>query len=259
MERGIIVFTLHKCASMFIHEQSEHLSRQAGIDYISPNARNTDVDAERLLTDKDIWQDRHGCFAPIRFFVDVPNLDDYDVLLHLRDPRDVLVSMFYSYCFSHGGPVPGNTGHRKETASRGIDEFVLNKISPRSLEYEGDYGTGAHIERFAGNIHDRYRTYVERLLERPNVTLIKYEEMVSEYPSWLAKFMRPFPVEDKDSIYRGLVDRSPFKTPRKSEDIKSHVRRVTPGDYKEKLNPSTIDALNSAFAAELQALGYSVG
>ena len=138
MVKDIIVFTLHKSASMFIHRQCEMLCALSGMAYHSPNTPDSGLDARRLLTDKDIWRSRRGCFAPIRFFVDVPEIDRYNIILHLRDPRDVLVSMFYSYCFIHGGEVPGNTGHRKEAAERGIDDFVLAKATERSSAYKGD-------------------------------------------------------------------------------------------------------------------------
>src|SRR5208283_2399846 len=144
--RDIIVFTLHKSASMFIHRQCEVLCRLGGLNYNSPNVPGCGLDARRLLTDKEVWRTRHGCFAPLRFFVDIPQLENYKIILHLRDPRDVLVSMFYSYCYIHPGELAANTGYRQEVAAKGIDAFVLAKASQGSANYRGDYGTGGHIE-----------------------------------------------------------------------------------------------------------------
>ena len=124
--KDIIVFTLHKSASMFIHQQCKLLSSLSSIGYHSPNATGNVLNPRNLLTDKTIWQTRHGCFAPIRFYVDVPQMENYNIILHLRDPRDVLVSMFYSYCYIHDGEIDANTGYRKAVASQGIDKFVLN-------------------------------------------------------------------------------------------------------------------------------------
>ena len=53
-----------------------------------------------------------------RFFVNIPHADNYRIILHLRDPRDVLVSMFYSYCYIHPGEVQANTGYRRAAAAR---------------------------------------------------------------------------------------------------------------------------------------------
>lgn len=256
MARDIVVFTLHKSASMFIHRQCELLCGLSGLAYHSPNAADSGLDARRLLTDREVWRNRSGCFAPLRFFVDIPRLEAYEVILHLRDPRDVLVSMFYSYCFIHSGPVAPNTGHRRDAAARGIDAFVLGQATTGSLHYPGDYGTGGHVQDLIGPLPSRYRAYVERLLGQPNVTLVKYEDMVGDYRAWLTDFSRPFPLRDRQQTIESLVAQSADFFPKRSGDALSHVRHVTPGDYKAKLQPATIRQLDELFSDVLDALGY---
>ncbi len=256
MSKDIIVFTLHKSASMFIYRQCKFLSEQSGITYNSPNIVDSGLDPQSLLTDKNIWRTRSGCFAPIRFFIDVPQLENYEIILHLRDPRDVLVSMFYSYCYIHVGEIAENTGYRKETAAKGIDAFVLGKASDKSSNYQGDYGSGGHMEDLTGNLPTRYNNYIEHLLGRPNVAFVKYEEMVTDYRSWLEKFIKPFPLDDKEGIIDMLVTQSPKFFPKRTDDVMNHIRRITPGDHKNKLKPSTIQQLNEIFSDTLDALGY---
>lgn len=256
--RDIVVFTLHKSASMFIHRQCELLCGRSGIAYHSPNLPGSGLDARRLLTDKEIWRSRHGCFAPIRFFVDIPRIEDYSVILHLRDPRDVLVSMFYSYCYIHPGEIPPNTGYRREVAEAGIDAFVLGKASPKSSGYRGDYGTGGHVEDLIGNLPRRYFDYLDRLVGKPNVMLLKYEEMVGDYSAWLHKFVLPFPIDDKHRIVEELAAQRQTLFPKRELDVMNHVRHVTPGDHQMKLKGSTIRRLNEIFADTLAKLGYPV-
>jgi Sulfotransferase domain len=255
--RDIAVFTLHKSASMFIHRQCESLCRLAGIDYHSPNLAASGLDARKLLTDKDLWSSRHGCFAPLRFFVPIPRVADFAVLLHLRDPRNVLVSMFYSYCYIHPGEVEAGTGYRRQAAAKGIDAFVLAKASDQSRDYPGDYGTGGHVEDLIGNLPRRYRDYIDRLLGKPNVTLLKYEEMVTDYRGWLTKFIAPFRLEDPATVVETLVARSGEFFPERRHDALSHIRHVQPGDHRAKLEPATIRQLNEIFADVLGALQYS--
>jgi len=256
MSRDIVVFTLHKSASMFIHRQCEILCRISGIAHHSPNDPGSGLDARRLLTDKTLWGSRHGCFAPVRFFVDIPNVENYDIVLHLRDPRDVLVSMFYSYCYIHAGAVAADTGYRREVAARGIDAFVLGKSSQRSREYPGDYGTGGHVEDLIGNLARRYEDYLRHLLGKPNVILVRYEDMVTDYGAWLGKFMTPFPIADKRALADQWVREAPRLFPKRERDVLEHVRHVAPGDHKAKLQASTISRLNEIFASTLSTLGY---
>ena len=118
-----------------------------------------------MLTQSEVWEGRSGCFGPIRALVGVPDLGSRKVLLHLRDPRDVLVSMFYSYCYTHPGDVAGNTGYRKEVADQGIDRFVLTKARETESTYRGDYGTGGSVHSLIGNMRERYERYFERFAE----------------------------------------------------------------------------------------------
>jgi hypothetical protein len=254
--RDIVVFTLHKSASMFIHRQCELLCGLAGIAYHSPNVPGSGLDARRLLTDREVWETRHGCFAPLRFFVEIPRLESYEIILHLRDPRDVLVSMFYSYCFIHTGPVAANTGYRRDAADQGIDAFVLAQATTGALHYPGDYGTGGHVQDLVGPLPDRYRVYLDRLLDKPNVRLVKYEQMVGNYRNWLTDFITPFPLQDRQQVIEQLVAQSATFFPKRSGDALSHVRHVTPGDYKTKLRPATIRRLDEIFADVLDALDY---
>jgi hypothetical protein len=255
--RDIVVFTLHKSASMFVHRQCELLCRRSGLAYHSPNLPGSGLDARRLLTDGEVWRSRHGCFAPIRFFVDIPRIEEYRVILHLRDPRDVLVSMFYSYCYIHPGEIPPNTGYRREVAEAGIDAFVLGKSSSASAGYRGDYGTGGHVEDLIGNLPERYDTYLKRLVGKPNVTLLKYEEMVGDYAAWLQKFVLPFQIDDQSSLIQDLVAQRQ-ESPKDGRDVMNHMRHVTPGDHRNKLKAATIRRLNEIFAATLERLGYAV-
>lgn len=256
MRGDIVVFTLHKSASMFLHRQCELLSRVADLPYHSPNVRGSGLDARRLLTDKELWSSRSGCFGPVRFFVEVPRMEDYEILLHLRDPRDVLVSMFYSYCYIHNGEVAADTGYRARAAREGIDAFVLAKACGDSASYPGDYGTGGHVEDLIGDVPMRYRRYLDHLIGRPNVRLLKYEEMVTDYRSWLTRFIEPFPIANKEAVIAEQAALAPTFFPKRDSDVRNHVRHVTPGDHRAKLQPATIQRLNQVFADVLDALHY---
>jgi hypothetical protein len=254
--RDIVVFTLHKSGSMFLHQQCELLCRLSGLEYHSPNVAGSGLDARRLLSDSAVWRERHGCFAPIRFFVDLPQLKDYAILLHLRDPRDVLVSMFYSYCFIHGGEVAPDTGYRRQVAAEGIDAFVLAKSSADSARYHGDYGTGGHVEHLIGNLPRRYSDYIGHVLGKPNVTLLRYEQMVTDYRGWLRQFIEPFPLRERQRLVDQLASQAVQLFPKRQRDVMTHVRHVTPGDFRAKLQPSTIRRLDDIFGDTLAALGY---
>ncbi len=164
--------------------------------------------------------------------------------------------MFFSYCYSHSGEIEGGTGIRGEVADRGIDEFVWRMATAEEIPFTGDYGTGSDLWDVAGNVRQRYENYVSNILDRPNAVFVRYEDMVSNPATWLRAVASIFGFDEQEQIERtarglGLdlkVDR---------EDHWAHKRQITPGDYKRKLRPETVDRLNDAFSGVLTRLGYT--
>jgi hypothetical protein len=68
--------------------------------------------------------------------------------------------------------------------------------------------------------------------------------------------MAPFPIADQPRHVEELAREAPYLFPKRAQDAVSHIRHVTPGDYREKLKTSTIRQLNEIFAATLDRLGY---
>jgi len=209
-----------------------------------------------------------GCFGPIRFYYPIPQPEAARFLLHLRDPRDVLTSMFYAFCYSHSGPIKGGTGPRAEVAAEGIDAFVMNMATATERpyrfrgDYRGDYGTGIRVWNRTGNLHDRYRHYIDNLLGRPNVTLVRYEDMICNRARWLRQVADVFGVPGSANLKNleedfQKVDGVPKRSGKK-ENLMVRKRQVTPGDHRRKLAPQTIERLNDVFGDVLERLGYSV-
>jgi len=249
--KGILVFTMHRSASMLIHYFCRIICDNIGMTYYSPNEDS--LPESEAIFDEEFWEDKSGCFGPIRWFVNVPNIDNYKIILHLRDPRDVLVSMFYMYGYAHNGQIAGYSGCRKEVADKGIDDFVLTMTT--GIPHIERYGTGQ--SSLMGNVLERYESYIANLLYRPNVTFIKYEEMVNDFPTWIHKLLDVFEPPNKNSIADVFIKRAKVEFSGKREDKWEHIRKITPGDYKEKLKPETIVELNKRFENVLDRLDYS--
>lgn len=272
LERNVIVFTTHKAGSMVLHQVLRNVCQKNSIAYYSPNEDpDKQLPFDRIFNGEDFILSRNGCFGPLRFFVPSAALNSAKIILHVRDPRDVLTSMFFSYCFMHPGEIAPNTGYRKKVAEAGIDKFVLDMSDANFSRYPGDYGTGGHYGAQIGSVHDRYATYLREIVGRPNATVLFYEEMVLNFPSWLGKLLAVFEFDSADETYRFVTSRVQVENDvtRKAagshpktmqplgEKIESHRRKATPGDYKEKLKPETIVQLNARFSEVLDVLGYS--
>jgi len=257
---------------MLFHRVLQELCEKNNIAHYS---HNQDLDkqlpCERIFNGEDFIAARNGCFGPVRFFVPSAALNSAKIILHVRDPRDVLTSMFFSYCFMHPGEIAPDTGSRKEVADAGIDKFVLDMTDENFTGYEGDYGTGREHGKYVGNVRDRYFKYLREFIGKPNTVVVSYEEMMLDFSSWLKKVVAVFELNHPDETYRFLTNRIKPEidvtrpatcrqrniTRNSNEDVRSHKRRATPGDYKTKLRPETVLKLNARFSEVLDVLGYA--
>ena len=255
--RNVIAYTTHKAGSMVLHRVLKDICELNRIRYYSPNESKALLPFDRMFAGHDFIAKKRGCFGPIRFFIPTEALAEASVILHLRDPRDVLVSMFYSYCYMHAGEIEQHTGYRKAVAEAGIDRFVLDMVGAPFYEYRGDYGIGSRYKKHVGNVLDRYERYLTELLSRPNTTVVSYEEMVLAFPSWLEKVIGAFDLPDREETHAVVTARHANSVAAGEEDVWSHKRKVTPGDHREKLQSATIRQLDQIFAAVLETLGYS--
>jgi hypothetical protein len=252
--RNIIAYTTHKAGSMVLHRVLKDICELNRIRYYSPS--KAQLPFERMFAGDDFIAKKRGCFGPIRFFVPTKAIPDASVILHLRDPRDVLVSMFYSYCYMHAGEIEADTGYRKAVAEAGIDRFVLDMAGEAFYAYRGDYGIGSRYKQHVGTVLDRYERYLSELLSRPNTIAVSYEEMVLSFPSWLEKVVSAFDLIDPDETSAVVTARHANSVAAGEEDVWSHKRKVTPGDHREKLQSETIRQLDQIFAPVLDQLGY---
>ncbi len=134
------IFALHKTASMFVWRLLDFLSDVLGVSLHSPNGTNSEYLLDEInIRGREFEVLRHfGLFGPFRGFVDL----DWSLFTRLtvitRDPRDLLVSMYFSWSRSH--PIDANKpslispqgslfnpsdAQRTQWIEEGPDNFVL--------------------------------------------------------------------------------------------------------------------------------------
>jgi len=255
--KDVLIYTVHKAASMFLHQLAAEISKIYKIDYYSINQKeNFDEIKGTSWLSYMTSENRHGCFGPIRAGEAEPNipenLEKYSVIVHLRDPRDVLVSLFYSHIYSHpsAGGFNVDQSTKKQWEKSGVDKFVLER-APTFLNY--------------------YNKLYSELIVNEHVVFIKYEAMVLEYGVWLKSFLSAFEhfeipnkslfwrfsgYKSHNDIYDSLYKKHVGDFVATTENVSKHKRQITPGDYKRKLASATIDELNEVLGDVLLKLKY---
>lgn len=232
---------------MFIYELARDIAQLERMTCHSPNGDDTVRFTEPDMHSPENWLGKTGCFGPLRYCYDVPQIDESRAILHVRDPRDVLVSQFYSKAFSHREVAyPDGSrcrDYRPQWIEDGIDDFIFSLIPAQ------DY-------TWCDRLHTVYTRYCRNLLDRENVTLVTYEEMVSNYQAWLKTVISGLSLADPDGAYEILYERYKDSFTVDGEDVNRHKRQVAPGDHRRKLKPETIEKLNENFAEVMGKFGY---
>jgi hypothetical protein len=181
-----------------------------------------------------LFRDRGILYAPLRQYVDVSHLRQARIICMLRDPRDVVVSGYFSARYSHRAPAsPAKKmaflEQRQLLDRMSIDEYALG---------------------YATRLFPIYEAY-RRNLERSKV--LTYEEMWYHFDQWAAQLAdllgAHFSAADVAYLRRlADIDRPA------GEDVRAHRRKGTPGDYRGKLTADASGRITDMFADTLRWL-----
>lgn len=234
---SFIFFTVHKAGSSILSLRLSQVFRKNNftvVDLSSWFAKTNPAGRERFFNDgeqkRKVFSARGVYYAVFRYPFEVPAFDAHRILLVLRDPRDVLVSHYFSTRFSHPVQNMDFAAQKEQAGKLDIDDYVL-RIAPDFLQ--------------------RYTRYME-WTSKPNVLFLRYEDMITA-PVEFEERIRSFTALN---IAPGeLVSAADFVV--EKEDPHSHKRYVQAGDHARKLKPETIVELNRRFAAVLAHYGYT--
>lgn len=240
--QSILFFTVHRCASQYIKSVFKQLTEGSTTTFMDIGSYLW-KGGRIYSTSREIYKKHGYIYGPFygmdkeELWVPIPNLNDFKVLLILRDPRDVLTSYYFHHLFEqYINPARQEfIKARSEKASRKtIDEWVCEMLPV-----------------FKG----RYITYLEMFGKKPDVLLLRYEDMLTNFNNWLVDLVRFTNLKPSEKILNSIVKNANFSV--KKEDVKSHKRQVTPGDHKRKLKKETIEIMNSELNEILKELNYT--
>jgi hypothetical protein len=243
---SVLFFTVHKCASTFVPQALGYFNEREQLGLIEVNLpawvrkiSALDPAAFMTLHAERLFRPRGVLYAPLRRYVPVPGREAYRTILMLRDPRDVLVSQYYSVAYSHRLPFRSVSQERfeaKRASARAssIDDYVMDECAA---------------------ICGVYEEYAQQLFGAPGVALLRYEDMMQDPGAWVSGLARALGVACNESDVRFLTSAGRLTTHR-VEDATKHLRSGTPGDHRRKLQPATIDALTSRLTSVLVPFGY---
>ncbi len=236
--KSVIFFTTHKCASSFMTQFFMMVANDSDykiVDYASSiwglgDALDIGSTYEPFLENNydRLYFQTGEIYTPQRHPIHFPGIENFKHIFFLRDPRDVLVSAFYSFGFSH--VLPQNTSakntflqEREKMQQGSIDDYVKKAATEWILPL--------------------YQQYQD-LRESSNANLyLSYDLFNTNLPNFideLSHFLNFTPTEKKIQ----KVIKANSKGISSEESPSKHRRSGKSGQFQEKLLPATVTYLN---------------
>lgn len=169
----------------------------------------------------------------------IPELERFKVVLVVRDPRDILVSDYFSIAYSHAIP----DGEKKDIYLARREAALATSIDEHVLQ---------HAERLR-SVFQKYEDHLFPVC--PAVHVARYEDMVEDFGPWLDALLAASGMEINHTMRSQLIATHEARRP-KRENIHQHLRKGMPGEHLEKLHPCTLEKLNSIFEVPLSRFNY---
>lgn len=196
------------------------------------------IDEDSVFTDAGY---AYGGFRGTDTLRRLPAFANDRTVFLVRDPRDMLTSLYFSEAISH---VPPGTALSTEAAA----QFEARREAARAETID------AFARRRAADVIASYRRTVA-CVDKVEHRLYRYEDIIAAKEPWVHDMLRYLRLSVPAPLVQSVIARNDV-TP-KAEDPTQHIRRVAPGDHKDKLAPDTIAWLDEQFADVLARFGYA--
>lgn len=245
------VLSVRKCGSSIFNNIVQALAQanhrkfvNVGDLFFRHNVMPREYKGDLALADMLYPQNVYGGFRDCpNALLSNPVFQSGKKLLVVRDPRDALVSEYFSNTYSHPIPTPSANGdavvrqmerQRAEAQSLEIDDYVLRRargMLMTMMEYSST-------------------------MTLPAVTVLTYEEFIFDKARFIRTVSDAFGWSAQPELIEQILswaDVRPVK-----EDPRAFIRNVTPGDHLRKLRPETVTKISEILRPAMILFGYAM-
>ena len=241
----VLVFGVRKSGSSILNSIVEALAKAVGWRYVDvagalyrggvpTSAWVEDPQMQFLLRGRNVLAGFRDC---PRGLLAAPRFPHIKKVLLVRDPRDALVSEYFSNARTHEVPDSGGSREemlqlRQEALSRSLVDFVLERAEAMDWTL---------------------RMYAE-VARDPNCLLLKYEDSILDKRGMIGNICTHFGWPVDPQLVELILEWADVIPSDERQD--QFVRKVLPGDHVEKLSAAVIEELNQRLAVSLDFYGY---
>jgi hypothetical protein len=174
-------------------------------------------------------------WLPQRLYI--PALENHKTILLVRDPRDMLVSAYYSFKESHGIPKTGSVRIRALRHRELLQDVTLD-----------DY-----VRRTADRLKPRYFKLMT-LLTAEKTLLRRYEDIIFDKENFVGDIAEYFEMDVAPAKIAAIARKHDIMP--ETETPSQHIRQVKPRNFESKLSPGTVEEINHKLRAILCEFDY---
>jgi hypothetical protein len=242
------IFGLHKSGSTLLNKVFQDIAREKNIPIVSledqlfgMGIRPIDV----LPTIEKFFCPRGYFYTGFRNFwckdLDFDFAKVKNILL-VRDPRDALISYYFSDKYSHPIPTEGKIKANLES----------NRETLQSLNNpDSDYN---YIEKKISWLKGNIKIYINRL-PKESTRIYRYEDIIFKKEEWIKDMLSFLDIRIADEDVHKIACTHDI-LPRVEQKHK-HIRQVVPGNYKKYLREETIKKINAEIKDILEYFDYA--
>jgi hypothetical protein len=239
------IFGMLKSGSTLLNTIIKDVCRQANIPYVAPAEQLFLQGAAAPLINEnmsEIFLERGLIYLGFRNYwlgkLD-SRISDKKCILLIRDPRDAIVSHYFSSKYSHSIPKMGVVKDSMEKLREELSDVTV-------LEY----ALKKNIVNFFIVAHKQYFEYLPQNTTR----IYRYEDVIFYKREWVADMLDFLDIKLPKLKINEIADKyDQFPDIEKPEKF---VRQVFPGNYKKHLSFEVINELNKKFSHILKRYGY---
>ena len=245
---------VHKTASQWIrkilHDQRTY--QYCGLEVYNYEQELPGGVDTRRITERTFVKEfpRRTIVTPIYIdlpgFEQLPKPENFRAFFVPRDPRDVVISWYFSVKLSH--KVMGLIGEVREKLQVLSEEEGLNYV----IEFVESRGLFAAL-----------RSWQRGLATEPRAAIFRYEDLTgdNQFAAW-QKLLAHCDIAMPEKMLREVLQEYAFSAltkgrERGTEDVKAHLRKGVHGDWKNHFTPAVEKEFRKVTNGLVEELGYA--
>jgi len=244
--QSCFVFSAHKCGSTLLNRMTAELCKVSGIPVLDfPSAyfragiridsvENAECVKEFLKSEGYVYLGSRTFWCKELGF----DFSGVKKVLLVRDPRDAIISWYFSDKSSHDIP----------KSQKGFTALRDKLQETSEVNSEIDYLRSR--ARLLAKLCSRYK----EILEDENTVVYRYEDVIFRKRPWLQDINSYFNLGVSDAEVNRIADS--FDAIPEKEDPQNFIRQVNPGNHIKHFSEDTIADLHGILEEFIQIFGY---